>query len=149
MVEEEVVSVSYKKFVKQLEHYNEQIPNIAIKLMRAVNNKAKAAIRREAKNRGYSAHTSNRSFDTGYSANLVSYANRDFSGKISVRKNGFYYRFIESGTKNRQTKGKQNRGAIVARPFIKPIAGQYWETSKGLKIIKDQFQKELKKIFKD
>lgn len=151
MAEEEVISVSYKTFMKQLEEYNKQIPNVATKLMRAVNNKAKASIRKEAKARGYSAHSfsASSSYDSGYSANLKSYANRDFSGKITFLKNGFYYRFLEAGTGERYTKGKAYRGFIAARPFIKPISASFWETSKGSDIMEKAFQKELYKYFKD
>lgn len=146
---DDVISVEFdwKQFQRQLDEYNSQIPNIATRLMRAVNNKVKSEIRREAKARGYSAHTPG-SVDHGYSANLKSFANRDFSGKITMLKNGFYYRYIESGTQNRQTRGGANRGSITARPFIKPIARSYWETNKGSEIMEKQFQKELEKYFK-
>ena len=42
------------------------------------------------------------------------------SVRVGIGKLGWYGRFIESGTGQRKTKNSANRGAVSAKPFLKP-----------------------------
>lgn len=153
------VQVDTKDLLKELKEFDKEMPNIARKLMRAVNNQVKKEIRKEARSRGYKSHNSQPWGDAGYTKNLKSFADKGYKGKIMFGKNAFHYRFIEGGANVKPRNKKylvfkingqfyKSRGfTLPARPLLKPIARSYWETSKGSKIMEETFQKEMDKYF--
>lgn len=153
------VEVDSSQLIKELEEFDSQMPNIARKLMRAVNNEVKKQIKRQARGRGYKSHKMESWGDAGYTKNLLSFANKDFSAKIMMGKNAFHYRFIESGANVKPLHKKylafkingqfyKSKGfTLPARPLIKPISKSIWETNKGSQIMEEVFQKEMDKYF--
>lgn len=153
------VEVDTKALESELRQFDEQMPNIARKLMRAVNAEAKKEIKREARNRGYKSHVEKAFGDAGYTKNLKSFADKGYKAKIMFAQNAFHYRFIESGAYVRplhkkylifQYKGqwfKVKSFVLPAKPLLCPIAAKYWETNKGSEIMEKVFQKEMDKYF--
>lgn len=151
------ITLDYKDLKKLLQKYENEMPNIGVKLMRAVNNKAKAEIRSEYRRKGYSAHKQMSWGDSGYSKNLKSFANKDFTGKIMMANNAFYYRFLEYGAQKPAGTTIHYKGGdyrltngwkIEAQPVITRIGDMYWRTSRASSIMEKQFQKELDKLDK-
>ena len=161
MADELNVEVDSKNLIKQLENFNKQVPNVAQRLMKSVNAEVKRKIKQEAKSRGYKGKKSQSWGDSGYTHNLKSYQNKDFSAKIMMAKPAFYYRFIEYGANVRPKNGKflafkigkkwvRSKGfTYPAKPLIYPIANSIWGTNKASQIMEQQLQKELDKLFKD
>lgn len=152
-----IISLDYKDLQKLLEKYEKEMPGIGVKLMRAVNNKAKAEIRAEYRRKGYHATKQMSWGDSGYKKNLKSYANKNFTGKIMMANNAFYYRFLEygaekpAGTEIRYKGGTytlKNGWKIDAQPVIHRIGDMYWRTNRASSIMEKQFQKELDKLDK-
>ena len=153
------VTVDYKDLLKKLENYDKQMPNIAIKLMRAVNNKAKADIRKEARKRGYHARKPMPYGEGGFSENLKSYADKGYKAKIIMKKDAYWYTWIEYGanvvprdkyiTFKIGDKWYRSRGFVLpAHPIIHPIANKIWGTDKASEIMEKTMQKEIEKRFK-
>lgn len=141
-----------------LDEYNSQIKNVAKRLMQSVNKVAKDELKKEAKSRGYHNSKKNKNGkNTGFGRNLISYENKDFSAKVLLKSNAYYYRFIESGA-NIKAKNKQfltfkinnkwvkvKSVVIPAKPFFKEIVNEVW-TKRAEKIMEERFQKELQKM---
>lgn len=153
------VDLSYKELLKELSAFDKEMPNVARKLMRAVNNEVKKQIRRTAKSRGYSADKiyegKTGTFNTGYRKNLKSYADKDFKAKIMFTKNAYYYKWIEYGARVPERKAKIGNKIVTfkgfnlpAKPLLVPIAQSIWGTNKASAIMEKQFQKEIDKQFK-
>lgn len=147
-----LITLEYKDILKLLNKFEKEMPGIGRKLINAVNNEAKKRIRSEYKKRGYKAKNPKHWGDAGYSKNLKSYANRDFSGKILMAQNAFYYRFLEFGTNHKPMiirRGKQiykvKGFSIPAKPVLYPIANSIWKTDEAVKIMEKKFQQELDK----
>lgn len=160
MSDEFTVEVDYKELAKELAQFDKQMPNIARKLMRAVNNEVKKKIRQEARARGYKARKPMSYGDAGYSKNLKSFADKGYNGKIMMAKNAYQYKFIEYGA-NVQPKNspyltfkignhfyKSKGFTLPADPLIFPIANSIWGTNKASDIMDKKFQEEMNKQFK-
>jgi hypothetical protein len=161
MAEQDItVEVDYKELEKELSQFDKEMPNIARKLMRAVNNEAKKKIRQEARSRGYKARKPMGYGDAGYSKNLKSFADKGYQAKIMMTNNAFHYKFIEYGA-NVQPQhspyltfkiGDQfyrSRGfTLPADPLIHPIANAIWGSSKASEIMDSKMQEEMNKQFK-
>lgn len=155
LTDDEWVSVEYKELENLLKKYNQQMPNIATKLMKAVNSEVKKAAKAEMKKRGYYAHKQKSWGDAGYIKNLKSYQNKDFIAKVMMAKNAFQYRFIEYGAqkpvgfairyKNKTIKLK-NAWKVEAKPLLYPIADSIWKTTRAERIMEAKFQKELERL---
>ena len=152
--EDEWITLEYRDMEKLLEKYNKEMPGIAVKLMRAVNNRAKSDIRAAYRSRKYHAHKQQTWGDSGYSKNLKSFADKDFSAKIMIAKNAFYYRYLEYGAEKPagfafHYKGTlyrmKNGWKIDSDPVLHTIADTYWKTTRASTIMEKQFQKELAK----
>lgn len=147
------VEIDTKQIIKTLDRFNKAIPGIAVKLMRAVNNEAKKKIRQEYRKRGYHATKLASWGNSGYSRNLVSFANKDYSGKIMLRDDAFYYRFLEFGT-NHKTMTVYRGGtsytikaySVPAKPVLYPVANSIWHTTRATELMQIQFDKEVKKL---
>lgn len=122
----DLISIDYKDVERMLEQFDLKTPTWARTLMQAVNRVAIKKIKQESKSRGYSAHHQQVWGDSGYQKNATSYANKDFSGKITMKRNAFYYRFIESGA-NVSWKNKKGNFYYKPKPFIKPISSDVWK----------------------
>lgn len=152
---EEWVSVNYKELENLLKKYNQQMPNIAVKLMRAVNAEVKKAAKAEMKKRGYHSHKQMSWGDAGYIKNLKSYQNKDFSAKVMMARNAFQYRFIEYGAEKpvgfairykNKTITLKNAWKVEAKPLLYPIADSIWKTSRATRIMEIKFQQELERL---
>ena len=158
-IESEWIKVEYKALVKELEQYNKDMPNVAVRLMRAVNKEAIKEIKKEAKSRGYKSKKAMPYGEAGYTKTIKGYANKNYTGKIMVTKNAYWWTFIEYGA-NIQPRGKyltfkiggkwyKSTGFILpARPIIRPNAERIWGTDRASKIMEVQMQKEIAKKFK-
>lgn len=146
---------------KQLDDFNKQVPHVSKKLMKAVNAEAKKQIKAEAQSRGYHGSKKQTWGDSGFRKNLKSYENSNFSGKILMAKDAYYYRFIEFGA-NVQPRNapylcfkagnkliKIKGFTYPARPLIYPIANSIWGSHQADTIMEKRFQQELDRIFKD
>lgn len=152
------IEVDYKALKKELEAFDKEMPNIARKLMRAVNSEVKKAIKREARARGYKSKKQMDWGDAGYTKNLKTFADKGYKAKIMMAKNAFQYKFIEYGA-NPKPKGKylafkidgkfyRSKGfALPADPLIYPIANSIWGTSKASEIMEKKLQEEIQKRF--
>lgn len=155
------VEVDVNSFQEQLKKYNQEIPKVAQRLMQSVNAEVKKQIKQEASSRGYKGNKKQSWGNSGYSHNLKSYQNRDFTAKIMMAKPAFYYRFIEYGANVQPKNGDylsfkignkfvRSKGfSYPAKPLIYPIANSIWGTDKASKIMEERFQKELDRLFKD
>lgn len=85
----DLISIDYKDVERMLEQFDLKTPTWARTLMQAVNRVAIKKIKQESKSRGYSAHHQQVWGDSGYQKNATSYANKDFSGKITMKRNAF------------------------------------------------------------
>lgn len=156
---EEFIQLDYKELYKELTEFDKQMPNSAIKLMRAVNNEVRKQIRKTARSRGYKAHKQMQWGDAGYSSNIIVFANRDFTGKVMMSNNAFHYRFLEFGADVLPRHGKyltfkigdnwyKSEGFhLDARPLVYPVADSYWKTSKASQIMEQKFQEIMNKQF--
>lgn len=153
--DDEWVSVEYKDLEKLLKKYNEQMPNIAVKLMRAVNAEVKKTAKAEMRKRGYHAHKDKSWGDAGYIKNLKSYQNKDFTAKVMIAKNAFQYRFVEYGAEKpvgfairykNKTITLKNAWKVEAKPLLYPIADSIWKTTRATRIMENKFQKELDRL---
>ena len=154
------VEVDYKDLVKELEAFDKQMPNVARKLMRAVNTEAKKAIRRSYRSMGFHSKKPMEWGDAGYSKNLKSYADAGYKAKIMLKNDAFYYRFQEYGAdvKPRNSKylafmidGKfyRSKGFVIpAHNYLRNASQSVWGTSKASEIMEAQMQKEIDKKFK-
>lgn len=156
------IETNTEVFINQLKEFDKDMPNIARKMLRAVNAEVKKAEKQEARARGYKAHNLKTFGDAGYMSNIFTYANKDYSAKVMMGRNAFHYRFIENGAvvtpQNHKylvfkVDGKfyKSRGFILpARPFFKQIAKSFYETDKGMAIMDRTMQKEMaRKYFKE
>lgn len=154
-----IVEIDYKQLMKELNEFDKEMPNSARKLMRAVNNEVKKQIRRGARSRGYLARKPMSWGDAGYSKNLFSFANKDYTGKIMMGKNAFQYTFIEYGANVQPRHEKyltfkigdqffKSKGFVLpAEPLIYPIANSIWGTNKASEIMEKKMQELMDKQF--
>lgn len=153
------VDMEYQSLVNELKAFNEEMPNIARKLMRKVNAEVKRQVKKAAKQRGYHAHKNYEGkkgiYDTGYQKNLKSYADRDYRAKIMFTSDAYYYKWIEYGANVPERKIKAGNRIITfkgftlpANPLLHPIANSIWGTSRASEIMDEEFQKEINKQFK-
>ena len=141
------VEVDTSHIQSQLQKFNKEIPRVAKKLMKSVNAEVRKQIFAEARSRGYHGSKKQTWGDSGYRKNLKTYENNDFSAKVMMGRDAYYYRYIEYGA---DVKLLRTRGfSYPARPLIYPIANSIWGTSKADRIMEERFQKELDKIFRD
>lgn len=155
------VEVDTSHIQSQLQKFNKEIPRVAKKLMKSVNAEVRKQIFAEARSRGYHGSKKQTWGDSGYRKNLKTYENNDFSAKVMMGRDAYYYRFIEYGADVKPRHGDflyfkadgkllRTRGfSYPARPLIYPIANSIWGTSKADRIMEESFQKELDKIFRD
>ena len=155
------VEVDTDDIQNRLKKYNSEMPNVARKLMQSVNAEVKRKIKAEAQSRGYHGSKKQSWGDSGFRKNLKSYENRDFSAKIMMSRDAYYYKFIEYGADVKPRNEKylcfkigdkfvKSKGfSYPARPLIYPIANSIWGTNKADQIMEERFQKELDRIFKD
>ena len=130
-----------------IQKFNKEIPRVARKLMKSVNAEVRKQIFAEARSRGYHGSKKQTWGDSGYRKNLKTYENNDFSAKVMMGRDAYYYRYIEYGADGKLLR---TRGfSYPARPLIYPIANSIWGTSKADRIMEERFQKELDKIFRD
>lgn len=155
------VEVDTSHIQNQLSQFNQKMPHVAKRLMKSVNAEVKRQIKQEAQSRGYHGSKKQSWGDSGFRKNLKSYENTDFSAKVMMAQNAFYYRFIEFGA-NVQPQNvsylcfkignkilKSKGFSYPARPLIYPIANSIWGTTKADQIMEQRFQQELDRIFKD
>lgn len=147
------VTLDYKDIEKLLKKFSSEMPGIATKLMRAVNAEAKKQLKRAFKERGYKPHVERSYGDAGYIKNLASFANKDFSASIIMRKDAFHYKFLEFGTtheemwvKRNGTRYKVKGFSVPARPILYPVADSIWKTKRAEEIMEKKFQQELDKL---
>lgn len=152
--DDSLIELDYKQIEKKLKEFEKEIPGIGKKLINAVNNVARRKIRAGYRARGYKAKNIKPWGDAGYSSNIRVYANRDFSGKIMMSNNAFFYRFVEFGTNHKpmivRRKGKTYKVkgfSVPAKPLLYPIANSVWKTEEAVKIMEEKFEEELKKRF--
>ena len=155
------VDVDTNHIQNQLKKFNTEIPRVAKRLMKSVNAEVRRQIFAEARRRGYHGSKKQTWGDSGYRKNLKTYENNDFSAKVMMGRDAFYYRYIEYGADVKPRHGDflyfkaggkllRTRGfSYPARPLIYPIANSIWGTNKADRIMEERFQKELDKIFRD
>lgn len=153
------IELDYKALKKELSEFDSKMPGVARRLMRAVNREVKKAVKKEARSRGYLAHKNMEWGDAGYTKNIFTYANKDYTGKIMMGKNAFQYKFLEYGANVRPKNGdfltfkigdqfyKSKGFTLPANPLIYPIANGYWGTSKASAIMEAEMQKIMDKQF--
>lgn len=139
----DLITIDYQDVEKMLSDFDLKSPSWARTMMQAVNRVAIKKIKQESKARGYSAHKNQTWGDSGYQPNIKSYANKDFSGKITLKRNAFYYRFIESGA-NVHWKHKNGNFYYKPKPYIKQISAQVWKEESGA-IMQKKYEALIKK----
>lgn len=153
-----IIELDYKQLKKELEEFNQQMPNSAKTLMAAVNKEVVKQFKIQARARGYSSHKSKPWGDAGYQRNIQQFSFKDYTGRIFIDSKAFHYRFIEYGARVHPRgkyltfkvngEWKKSRGFILpARPILHPIANSIWGTNKANQIMEQKLQQIMDKQF--